>query len=202
MPNCVKNCGECGRCVGAHAQIVIDEKDIEIGRLRRDLEIANLQVEQLQIQYRNIVTERTLLEDALACAKQKAGEAIHANYLANRLVGEMKAMLWVARDAVTDHDFEKGHRYDVLADEIEKVVGPGDRCRHCGALASRETTHVCALKQKCLGGEPGHCECAECELERSKKRVDDECQHSPCTCSYCAKDPLCVKCDRIIGRVK
>ena len=33
MPNCERNCGECSKCVGAHAQMVIDEKDAEIAKL-------------------------------------------------------------------------------------------------------------------------------------------------------------------------
>lgn len=40
MPNCEKSCGECGKCVGAFAQIAIDEKDAEIKRLSALLESA------------------------------------------------------------------------------------------------------------------------------------------------------------------
>lgn len=58
--------------------------------------------------------------------------------------GELKALLWKARDAVTDHDFPKGHRYDVLCNQIERVLGPGDRCRFCGVPVSRQAEHVCA----------------------------------------------------------
>ena len=37
MPNCERNCGECARCVSAHAQIVIDEKEAENAQLRAEL---------------------------------------------------------------------------------------------------------------------------------------------------------------------
>lgn len=35
MPNCERNCGECGRCVGAHAQLVIDELNQKLESVTR-----------------------------------------------------------------------------------------------------------------------------------------------------------------------
>lgn len=41
MPEmCEKRCGECGRCVGSHAQLAIDEKDAEIQELKLQLDEA------------------------------------------------------------------------------------------------------------------------------------------------------------------
>lgn len=37
MPNCAKNCGECGQCVAAHAQLVVDEMKAENAKLRAEL---------------------------------------------------------------------------------------------------------------------------------------------------------------------
>lgn len=74
MPNCKRNCGECAKCVGAHAQVVIDEQNAEIERWKHmhttaseGLRLALLQVEAMQK-----IVDAALAWDSIPTVKVRA----------------------------------------------------------------------------------------------------------------------------------
>lgn len=81
MAACERNCGECARCIGAFAQIAIDEKNVEIKALTLELNAAKNDLRLSKEICRRLQGEKTTVQDAAFWEKAAHHNMDRANKL-------------------------------------------------------------------------------------------------------------------------